>query len=226
MEITWFGHSNFKIDFNGQVMLIDPFFEGNPNAPLHAADLKRVDLVLITHDHGDHVGQAVEICSRTGAPLVGVFDTVQHLIEEGLPGSQGIGMNIGGTIEQLGVKVSMVQAVHSTNTGAATGYILTFPDGYCLYHAGDTALFKSMELFPVFHDIDLALLPVGGWFTMDPAQAAYACKLLRCKAATPMHWGTFPILEQGTDNFARELKTHAPQTQLKVLELGKPTALP
>ncbi len=225
MEITWFGHSNFKIAFDDHVILIDPFFEGNPNAPLNVADLAQVDLVLVTHDHGDHVGQAVEICQKTKASLVGVFDTVNHLIELGLPGDQGVGMNIGGIIELLGVQVKMVQAMHSTATGAATGYILTFSNNYCIYHAGDTGLFQSMQLFPIFHDIDLALLPMGGWFTMGPRQAAYACKLLQCKAVAPMHWGTFPILEQGTDNFELALKKFSPETELKVLELGTPTVL-
>ncbi|MBU1247741.1 MAG: metal-dependent hydrolase [Proteobacteria bacterium] len=222
MELTWFGHSNFKIAFGDHTLVIDPFFDGNPTAPIPATDIGAVDLVLITHDHGDHVGQAIEICQRTRASLVGVFDTVNHLIEEGLPDQQGIGMNLGGTIEQLGVQIKMVQAMHSTRTGAATGYIMTFPDGYCLYHAGDTSIFQSMELFKVFHKIDLALLPVGGWFTMDPRQAAYACRLLGCKAVVPMHWGTFPILEQNTDTFRDALKEFAPDVVLKVLTPGTP----
>ncbi|MGE4504127.1 MAG: metal-dependent hydrolase [Desulfovibrionaceae bacterium] len=225
MQITWFGHSNFRIDFDGKSLFIDPFFEGNPSAPIGYDKAGRADLVLVTHDHGDHVGQAVELAREGGAPLVGVFDTVQKLAGLGLPAEFGVGMNIGGTVEQLGIRIKMVQAMHSSASGAATGYILTFPSGFTLYHAGDTGLFQSMALFAEFHDIDLALLPVGGWFTMDPEQAAYACKLLRCKRTIPMHWGTFPILEQNTDGYAAALQKHAPGTELLVLEPGKPTEI-
>ena len=191
-KLTWFGHSNFKLEVgNGQVFVIDPFFKGNPTAPIDASDLEKVDAVLITHDHRDHVGQAIEICRQTGATCVGVFDTIQKLLEQGLP-DNALGMNIGGTLTLGETSIHMVQAVHSTASGAATGYILTLPDGMCLYHAGDTALFSSMELFSLFHSIDVALLPVGGWFTMDTKQAAYACKLLKCRKAVPCTGGPSP----------------------------------
>lgn len=193
MKLTWFGHSNFRIEADAATILIDPFFEGNPRAPIKHTAIKRADAVLVTHDHGDHVGQAVDIATRTKAALVSVFDTANSLMERGLPGGQAVGLNIGGSVTVAGVRISMVQAVHSSHTGASAGYILTFPDGFCLYHAGDTALFSSMELFARFHDIDLALLPIDGRFNMDARQAAYTCKLLGCKLVAPMHWGTFQI---------------------------------
>lgn len=225
MQITWNGHSNFYFEHAETTFLIDPFFEGNPCAP-DSCDLNRpVDAVLVTHDHGDHVGQAVDICRATGAPLVAVFDTVNSLIDQGLPPEQGIGMNIGGTVEIDGVQIHMVQAMHSTATGVAAGYILTYPDGFCLYHAGDTGLFASMQLFSAFHDIDVALLPTGGHFTMGPRQAAFACKMLGCKNVVPMHWGTFPILEQNTDNFAYQLKATAPDTKLLAMQPGETISL-
>lgn len=221
MNIIWYGHSNFFLEHEAGSLCIDPFFEGNPTAPGKADSITAADAVLITHDHGDHVGQAVDIVKRTGARLVGVFDTVNDLAAtRGLPANKGLGMNIGGTVSVGDIRVKMVQAVHSSQTGAATGYIITFPGGPTVYHAGDTALFASMELFGKFHDIDLALLPVGGWFTMAPEEAAYACRLLGCKTVTPMHWGTFPILEQNTSNFAAALKKHAPDTTLLELKPG------
>lgn len=221
MQLTWYGHSNFRLEQGGAAFLIDPFFEGNPTAPVSYDAVGRLDAVLLTHDHPDHVGQAVSICQETGAPLVGVFDTVNSLIDQGLPAAQAVGMNIGGTVAVAGVNISMVQAMHSSRTGMATGFIITFPDGYCVYHAGDTGLFASMQLFSVFHDIHLALLPIGGHFTMGPRQAAYACKMLGCSKVVPMHWGTFPILEQGTEEFAKQLRHAAPDTELLAVAPGK-----
>lgn len=222
MKLTWFGHSNFRIEASGATILIDPFFEGNPRAPIKHTDIKHADVVLVTHDHGDHTGQAVQIARRTKATLVSVFDTANSLVEQGLPGGQSAGMNIGGTVELSGVKIKMVQAVHSSATGTCAGYILTFPDGFCLYHSGDTGLFASMELFGRFHDITLALLPIDGRFNMDAKQAAYACKLLGCKMVAPMHWGTFPVLAQSTDSFAEFLAEIAPDTRLLQLAIGAP----
>jgi L-ascorbate metabolism protein UlaG (beta-lactamase superfamily) len=224
-KLTWYGHSNFKLETdNGQILVIDPFFEGNPSASSPASVIEKADAVLITHDHADHVGQAIEICKKTGATCVGVFDTINKLLTQGLP-DNAIGMNIGGTVNVGATSVHMVQAMHSTDSGTATGYILTLVDGTCLYHAGDTGLFSSMELFGLFHSIDVAMLPTGGWFTMDPKQAAYACKMLKCRKAIPMHWGTFPILEQNTDSFAHELDSMAPETGLLPMQPGQTTII-
>ena len=220
-KLTWYGHSNFKLETeNKQTFVFDPFFTGNPSAPVDAAVIKRADAVLITHDHDDHIGQAIEICQSTGAHCVGVFDTIKKLTGQGLP-DNGIGMNVGGTVMVGETSIHMVQAVHSTASGVATGYILTLNDGLCLYHAGDTGLFSSMELFGLFNTIDVALLPIGGWFTMGPEHAAYACKLLKCQKVIPMHWGTFPILEQNTKTFANALERMAPDTGLVTMEPGQ-----
>lgn len=225
-RLTWYGHSNFKLETSsGKSLLIDPFFEGNPNAPVDAKSVGHVDCICLTHDHPDHTGQAVEIAKSTGATLIGVFDTIQKLVGQGLPEAQGLGMNIGGTVGAAGARVKMVQAVHSTASGAATGYIITLEDGFCLYHAGDTGLFASMELFSRFHAIDLAILPIGGHFTMDPEQAAYACKLLRPTWVVAMHWGTFPVLEQNTEAFAEQLANHAPDARLFPLTPGQTMTL-
>jgi L-ascorbate metabolism protein UlaG (beta-lactamase superfamily) len=220
-QLTWFGHANFMLKTEGQTLLIDPYFEGNPTCPCSSDSIEKVDAILLTHDHGDHLGQTLEIQERTGAKVVGVFDTVTALMDEGLPQDACLGMNIGGTVETAGVKAHMVQAMHSSVTGVAAGYILTLSDGYCIYHAGDTGIFSSMELFSKFHDIDLALLPIGGHFTMDPKQAAYACKLLKCRAVAGMHWGTFPILEQNTDRFEEMLKGMRPDVKLLKMAPGE-----
>jgi L-ascorbate metabolism protein UlaG (beta-lactamase superfamily) len=227
--LTWYGHANFRIDTGSATILVDPFFEGNPTAPVGAAAVTACDAVLVTHDHGDHVGAAVDICQRTGATLVAIVGTAARLQQAGVPAAQivgGIGMNIGGSTEIAGVRITMTQAFHSSESGAPTGYILTLPGGYTIYHAGDTGIFASMQTWGRLHAIDLALLPIGGFFTMDPRQAALACQLLRCKAVLPMHWGTFPVLEKNTAAFAAALAEFAPETALVQAAIGQPLALP
>lgn len=226
--LIWHGHSCFEVRTPDAVVLIDPFLDGNPKSPGKAAAIARCDLVLVTHDHGDHVGQAVEICQRTGAMLGAIVGTAGKLGAAGVPQAQivgGIGFNIGGTIEVKGVKATMTQAFHSTDSGAPTGYILTLPDGFTLYHAGDTGIFASMETWGRLYNIDHALLPIGGHFTMDARQAAMATALLGAKAVTPMHWGTFPILTANTQAFAKELAAFAPASTLVAMEPGAPVAI-
>ncbi|MBU1000948.1 MAG: metal-dependent hydrolase [Proteobacteria bacterium] len=223
--LTWYGHSNFRIDADGTTILVDPFFEGNPRAPVSSATITACDAVLLTHDHGDHVGSTVDICKATGAWLVSIVGTAGKLQQAGVPASQianGIGINIGGSIEIAGIKITMTQAFHSSDSGAPTGYILTLPSGVTIYHAGDTGLFSSMELWGQLYKIDYALLPIGGVFTMDARQAALACKLLGCAKVVPMHWGTFPVLEQNTSAFAQALAEFAPGTRLTPMSIGTP----
>ena len=205
-DITWYGHSAFKISAPEAQVVIDPFFA--PSAGVTADAAGGVDIVLVTHDHADHVGDAVSLCRRTGAVLGAIVGTAGKLAEEGVPTEQiinGIGFNMGGTVTHKGVSVTMTQAYHSSESGSPAGYIVRMPDGLTVYHAGDTCVFSGMELWGQLYDIDVALLPVGGVFTMDARQAALACKLLRCKAVVPMHWGTFPLLAQNTAGFKAEL---------------------
>ncbi|MGM0425484.1 MAG: metal-dependent hydrolase [Thermodesulfobacteriota bacterium] len=222
--LTWHGHANFQISTPNQNILIDPWFEGNPSACISSGQCGQIDLVLVTHDHDDHTGQAVQICKQTGAKVMAIVETAQKLLQQGVPAEQivnGIGFNIGGTVEHQDVRVTMVQAFHSSLTGAPVGYILELENGYCLYHAGDTGIFSSLELFGKLFDLDLALLPIGGVFTMDPRQAALACRMLGCKAVVPMHWGSFPVLEQDTAGFKKELQKAGAKTKLWSMEPGQ-----
>ena len=206
-DITWFGHSAFKISTPDARVIIDPFFA--PSAGVTAEDAGDVDIVLVTHDHGDHVGDAVSLCQRTGAHLGAIVGTAAKLGEAGVPAGQiinGIGFNMGGTVSCKGVDITMTQAYHSSDSSSPAGYIVRMPDGLTVYHAGDTCVFSGMELWGQLYDIDVALLPVGGVFTMDARQAALACKLLGCKAVVPMHWGTFPVLAQNAASFKAELE--------------------
>ncbi|EPR37413.1 UPF0173 metal-dependent hydrolase [Desulfovibrio sp. X2] len=225
-KLTWNGHSNVRIACEAAAILIDPFFEGNPTAPIPASEAGPADVVCVTHAHGDHLGSALAVCRATGATLVAMPEICEKLVADGLPESQTIGMNIGGTVELKGCRIKMVQAVHSSPFGAPAGFILTLPDGLCCYHAGDTGLFSSMELFSVFHTIHLALLPIDGHYNMDARQAAYACRLLKCGRVVPIHWGTFPILAQGTGEFRAALEELAPDTMFTELRPGESLSLP
>lgn len=205
-DITWYGHSAFRISTPGAQVIIDPFFA--PSGGCSSDDVSAADLVLVTHDHGDHVGDAVALCRRTGAQLGAIVGTAEKLAQAGVPQGQilnGIGFNMGGTLTCKGVSVTMVPAYHSSDSGSPAGYIVRMPDGLTVYHAGDTCIFSGMELWGRLYAIDVALLPVGGVFTMDGRQAALACELLHCRRVIPMHWGTFPVLAQNTDAFRKEL---------------------
>jgi len=222
--LTWNGHANFQITTPNLSMLIDPWFEGNPSACIGSDSCSQVDLILVTHDHDDHVGQAVEICKKTGAHIMAVVETAHRLMELGVPQDRivnGIGFNIGGSVDFKGITATMIQAFHSSQTGTPVGYIISLEDGTTVYHAGDTGIFSSMEIYGKLFDIDLALLPIGGVFTMDPAQAALACTLLNCRQVVPMHWGSFPVLEQSTDTFASELQKVGASTILVSLDPGQ-----
>jgi len=225
--LTWHGHSAFAITSKGKTILIDPWFDGNPSAKAAAKNVE-ADLVLVTHDHGDHVGQALDICKRTGAALGCIVELAAKLKSQGLPDSQvlnGIGFNIGGTVSHQGISVTMTQAHHSCESGVPVGFIVRLEDGYTVYHAGDTGIFSSMALWGKLYRIDLALLPIGGVFTMDAAQAAMATMMLRCRKVAPMHWGTFPVLDQNVDAFRRELDKLELGDALMKLEVGVPVGL-
>ncbi|MDE5831672.1 MAG: metal-dependent hydrolase [Desulfovibrio sp.] len=226
-KITWYGHSAFKIETDGKAILIDPFFA--PGSGFVWQDAGKIDLVLITHDHGDHTGDALAICLKWGAKLGCVVGTAQTFREKGLSQSQilnGIGFNIGGSLIYGNTLITMTQAFHSSDSGVPVGYILRLADGPTIYHAGDTGIFSSMKLFGSLYNIDLALLPIGGVFTMDAWQAANACSQLGCRTVIPMHWGTFPVLAQTPDVFLADLARIAPQCECRVMTKGVPAEFP
>lgn len=216
ITLTWHGHANFQMDyeFGGEKIniIIDPFFTGNPKATIKPGDIKKPDIVVVTHMHGDHSGDAAEICKTTGALLAVPVGVSEQFTALGVPAEQvlnGHGFNIGGTITAKGVSITMTQAFHTVDGVAPVGYIIKFPNGYTAYHAGDTGIFGSMGLFGQLYDIDLALLPTGGLYTMDIRQATLAAKLLKAKTVIPMHWGTFPVLAQSMEAFPSSLAKSA-----------------
>jgi len=230
-SIKWLGHAAFVITTaQDKIIFIDPFIVGNPLCPITVDDITQANLVLVTHDHFDHVGSALDIANKTGAQVIAQPETVGRFTSEmGLAASQvpnlGMGMNIGGTCTFDGIAITMTQAFHSSGTGSNTGFIIKLEDGFTIYHAGDTGIFASMKLLGEIYSIDLALLPTGSTFTMDSYQAAKALTLLRPKKVIPMHYKTFPVLEQDTDRFVELAKKEAPDVQVIVAEPGQEIAL-
>lgn len=224
-SVRWLGHAGFMItSVEGKTILIDPWIVGNSQCPLHIEDFKKADLILISHDHFDHVGNAMDIARRTKALVAAAPETINRLRgETGLPEAQvvyGFGMNTGGSFALGGVTVVMTHAFHSSATGCPAGWLIRLEDGSTIYHAGDTSIFAGMKIWAELYPIDLAMLPIGGCFTMDAYQAAKALTLLRPKKAIPMHYKTFPVLEQSADKFIQLAKKEMPSVQVIVLEPG------
>lgn len=224
MKLHWSGHSNCMLSDGSANILIDPFFTGNPSCTTDWHSLPTPDAVLVTHDHGDHVGDAIEICKQTNAPLICVVGTGAALARAGAPEKcliGGGGMNIGGSVKVKGTTITMTQAFHSSDSGVPTGFIITMPSGFRVYHAGDTGIFSDMAVLGNLYPLDLALLPIGGFYTMDAYQAAHACRMLFPKAVLPIHWGTFPMLAQDTEEFATLLPQNAQDCKFIDLQPNK-----
>lgn len=224
-SIRWLGHASFVLSTpGGKTIVIDPWIEDNPLCPIKLDDIKQAHLVLVTHDHFDHSGNAVDIAKKTGATVIACPETENSFRAAGLPESQiifGFGLNIGGSAAVAGITVTVTQAFHSSGTGTCFGFIIKLEDGSIVYHAGDTGIFESMRILGELYPIDLALLPIGSVFTMDSYQAAKALTLLKPKKVIPMHYKSFPILEQTADNFVALAKKEAPQVEVVVLEPGQ-----
>src|SRR5438093_9779564 len=226
-QLTWYGQSAFRIVTPaGKVLLIDPWLT-NPvfdRGKEEIAALAHVDLILVTHGHSDHVGNAVEIVSVLGYPSeLADVETTGHM---------------GGTLTLLGgeVAVTFVPAWHGSGVskdetapsiyaGNPTGLVIALRGGPTIYHTGDTDLFSDMALLSRFHNIDVMLVCIGDHFTMGPARAAEAVKLVAPRTAIPMHYATFPILTGTPEAFGRELKQRGVQTELRVMKIGETIAL-
>lgn len=209
-RLTWLGHATFKITTaSGKVILVDPWLS-NPLCPESEKKLSRVDTLLITHGHFDHIADAVELGKKFQPQVVGIHETCAWLESKGVKNTSG--MNKGGTQKVGEIEVTMVDAVHSCGIqdgdkiiygGEACGYIIRVPGGMTIYHAGDTAVFGDMKLIAELYEPELALLPIGDFYTMSPREAAKAIRLLGVKHVIPMHFGTFPALTGTPDEFKR-----------------------
>ncbi|MBC7131723.1 MAG: metal-dependent hydrolase [Roseovarius sp.] len=205
MRITWLGHSSFRIEIGGQVLLIDPWLNGNPMLPedSHASATEGATHILVTHAHFDHIADALPLARRLAVPVVGQYDLMSFWAEK--EAIETIGFNKGGTVDLGGVKVTMVHATHSTSiatpegpqvTGSECGYMIA-GEGRVIYVSGDTDVMADMKVFNDLHRPDIGILCAGGLYTMDMARAAYAAKtFFDFKVVIPCHYRTFPALEQ------------------------------
>lgn len=225
LSIMWLGHSTFVVGLpSGKRIVFDPWL-GNPNCPAafaKADSLKPVDLILVSHGHGDHTGDVMSIARATGAPVACIYELGLYLTDKGLQGVRDMG--IGGTQEIAGVTVTMTQAVHSGSIvengnlvylGGATGFVVRAPQTPTIYFAGDTGLFGDMKMIAEIYKPEIAFLPIGDLYTMGPDTAAIAARWLGVRQVVPMHYGTFPALT-GTPEV---LKDHLRGSGIDVLVL-------
>jgi len=227
-RFTWLGHATFLVETPGQkVLLLDPWVESNPACPKNRKAFERLDALLISHGHFDHMGDAVPLAAKHGCPTVSNYEVAHWLRSKGV--ANAVEMNKGGTVEVAGVKVTMVAADHSSGIsdgerivygGCAAGYVVTLENGYRFYHAGDTNLFGDMRLIGETYKPDLAFLPIGGLYTMGPLEASHAVRLLGVKKVVPMHYGTFPPLA-GTPKELRDLCATARGVEVMELKPGE-----
>ncbi|GAP97351.1 metal-dependent hydrolase [Leptolyngbya sp. NIES-2104] len=242
-QLYWYGQSAFRITTpTGKILLVDPWLTNpvNPNGKTDLANLNRVDLILITHGHFDHVGDAIAIAKKTNAPLVSTADLGRALTTVGYPqnlvpmNTQG---NFGGEISLLNneVRIAFIPAIHSSAVasdgspaqfaGNPGGFLITVQNGPTIYHTGDTDVFADMSLIPQFRKVNVMLACIGDRFTMGPQRAATAVNYVKPDVVIPMHFGTFPALTGTPQAFQTELDRQKVKTKLQVMKVGQTVQL-
>jgi L-ascorbate metabolism protein UlaG (beta-lactamase superfamily) len=221
--LTWLGHAAFRIDTAaGKRIYVDPFLNGNPKCPQDELAPERADIVAVTHAHGDHVGDTVAIAQEHGSTVIALVELSMWLNGKGVDQGKLPAPNKGGTVDVDGVKFTLTNAFHSSGTpdgsygGEPAGIVVETENGTKLYFAGDTCVFGDMQLIGRIYEPDVAILPIGGHYTMDPREAAVALELLGVRRCVPCHYGTFPVLTGTPD----ELAELAPNVEIERLEPG------
>ena len=217
MRIRWLGHSAFEVEVREGRIYIDPFLSKNPKSAVRPEEIGEADLVFITHDHFDHLGDAMDIAKRTGATVVAVPEVAAIFEEEGVSTHAP---NMGAFTEVKGMEVAFVQAFHTCERGQPVG-ILFRAEGKTIYHLGDTSLFRDLEVVAELYKPEIALVPIGGFYTLGPREAAKAVEYLKPRVVIPMHYGTFPVLVQEADGFIAEVKKTSPEVKVIVLRPGE-----
>jgi L-ascorbate metabolism protein UlaG (beta-lactamase superfamily) len=231
MNITYAGHSAVFVHLGGLRIAIDPWLHGNPLCPAALQTPENLDLIVLSHGHSDHAGDAVRVAKITGAKLAATYELAMIMIAEGIPAEQVIPMNKGGAVDIAGISVRLVNAFHSSSYDGTNGTVYAGePCGVVissgaktLYHAGDTELFSDMKLIGELYRPDVALLPIGDRFTMGPKEAALAASWLACGLAVPIHYKTFGLLTGTYTEFAVECDARG--VKHRALEPGESLAL-
>lgn len=230
-RITWLGHATFLLHTDtGRKVLVDPWLQGNPKCPEAFHDVE-CDAILITHGHGDHIGDLFSAFERCSGPIVAIADIVYWLGLKSIPQDRCVMTNKGGTVplDDLGLRVTMTDARHSSSfvdgdqlvtLGEAAGFVVSSDGGPSVYLAGDTAVFGDMKLIGELYGPDLAVLPIGDWFTMDPKAAALACEFLDVDRVIGCHWGTFPVLTGTPDQLAEAISARGLSTKVLPMQPG------
>ncbi len=217
MKITYLGHASFKVEADGKTIFLDPWLNG-PTSPMKVDDVTAADIVLVTHDHGDHgYAEGVEICKKTGATFVAINELGLRAKSDGVENVHTL--NIGGSVQIGDISITLVHAFHSCEAGSPTGFIVKLPGG-TLYHPGDTGIFTDMALFGELYSIDVFFAPIGSYYTMDITQAAKAVELIMPKVTIPMHYGTFPVISANPEDFAKLVANMAPKVSVEILSPG------
>lgn len=234
VKITWLGHSTFLVETpTGKRLLIDPFIQSSPVCPPDKKEVGAIDLMLITHGHGDHMADAVSIAQQSGCVIACIPEIAGFLQTKGVAGDKLDMMNKGGTIRPggFGISVTMTNAFHSGGIqdgdtmlygGEPSGFVVTLENGFAFYHAGDTSVFSDMSLIAELYHPRLAMLPIGDRFTMGPREAAKAVSFLKgVEAVIPMHFATFPMLTGTPEAFQNELKKVGSTVEVMTLAPGE-----
>ncbi len=226
-QINWLGHATFELTFDsGEVLVLDPWIEGNPAYPKDYK-IAKVDAIALSHAHFDHANDVLPLAKKFKPQIIAIFETASFFEKKGAKNT--VAINKGGTVDTGFVKLTMTNALHSNSIkdgdeliygGEAAGYVLTFKDGRTAYFAGDTTVFSDMKLIGEIYQPELAFLPIGDHFTMGPKQAAYAARLVGAKKVIPMHYGTFPALTGRPEDLALQLAND--QIEVWVLQKGTP----
>ena len=227
-SLTWLGHASFRLDSpGGKRIYVDPFLTGNPKCPESEREPERIDVIAITHGHADHVGDTVELSKRHDPEIVCMVELKGWLGKQGAKVGDLMGINKGGSQEIDGIRFTLTNAFHSSSSGDGAylgepcGLVIRLEDGKSVYFAGDTCVFGDMQLIGRIYEPEVAVLPIGDWFTMGPQEAAVALELLGVRRCVPCHYGTFPVLT-GTP---AELRKLAPDVDVADLQPGDSISL-
>jgi L-ascorbate metabolism protein UlaG (beta-lactamase superfamily) len=214
-RLRWLGHAAWEIELDGKTIFVDPYLTDNPSAAIKAEEVSKADLVFVTHDHYDHVGDAFDLAKRFDAVFVAMYELAVKAEQNGVKKTMGV--NIGGTVKIGSLTVAVTTAIHSGNP---CGYVFMGKNA-SIYHSGDTGLFESMQRIGQLYKPKIALLPIGGHFTMGPVEAAVAVSMLKPKVVIPMHYNTWDPIKQDPKEFEKLVKRKTRGTKVVILNPGQ-----